>query len=67
MESESRPDGDQLPQIHQIMPASSIILSEERRRLLRPQWEGTYHTLRQMDGLDLGETEPATIFAWEEQ
>ena len=67
MENESRPDGDQLPQLDQVMPAPSIILSEERRRLLLPQWQGTYYALRQMDDLDLGETEPATIFAWEEQ
>ncbi|GEM_PF-1424971 len=44
-----------------------VSLSEERLQALAPAWAATYRSLRSMDGLELGETEPATIFVWREQ
>jgi len=67
MERQHRPDEDQLPQPVLMIPTGGVFLGEERCRFLLPQWEGTYQTMRRMDGLELGETEPATIFVWEEQ
>ncbi len=48
-----------------MVPTGGVVLSEERLRLLAPQWEATYRGLRRMDELPLGETEPATLFVWE--
>ncbi|MGI5835701.1 MAG: hypothetical protein ACOX87_04305 [Chloroflexota bacterium] len=45
-------------------PTGGVPLSEERLKLLAPAWETTYRSLRQMDELELGETEPATLFVW---
>ncbi len=45
----------------------SVPLSLERRRLLASAWETTSRGLRAMDDLELGETEPATIYVWEER
>ncbi len=48
------------------VPTGGTTLTEERLRLLAPQWEATYRSLRRMDEFHLGEIEPATLFVWEE-
>ena len=67
MESEPRPDTSRLPQPDLMIPTGGVALREEQQRSVLSQWETTYRTLRRMDSLALGETEPATIFVWEEQ
>jgi hypothetical protein len=47
-----------------MIPTGGTPLSRERRQMLLPQWEAIYQTIRRMDGLDLGESEPATVFQW---
>lgn len=47
-----------------MVPNVGVVLSEERLRLLAPGWEANYKSLRRMDELSLGETEPATLFVW---
>ncbi len=49
------------------IPTGGTFLSEERLRLLAPQWEANYRSLRRMDEFHLGEIEPATLFVWEEE
>lgn len=49
------------------IPTGGVSLSDERLRLLAPSWAATYRGLRRMDELDLGETEPATLFVWREE
>ena len=51
----------------QPSPAGAVALSGERLRLLAPQWEEISRTIRRMDQLRLGETEPATLFIWREE
>lgn len=46
------------------IPSGGVSLSQERLKLLSPQWEATYRSLRRMDELELGEMEPATLFVW---
>ncbi len=50
----------------QPIPTGGVPLSEERLRVVLPQWEDMHRSIRQMDGLELGETEPATVYIWEE-
>ncbi len=45
-------------------PTGSVTLGDERLRLLAPQWEATFRSLRRLDGVSLGETQPATLFVW---
>ncbi len=66
MEKDNGPDARQSGEARRI-PTGRILLSEERLRLLADGWEGNYRSLRTMDGLALGETEPATLFIWEDQ
>jgi len=53
-----------LPRILPTAPTGGVPLTEERLREVAAQWEQTRRALRAMDDADLGETEPATIFAW---
>ncbi len=48
-------------------PTGGIQLSPARLAEVAQQWQGTARSLRRMDELALGETEPATLFVWEEE
>ncbi len=66
MEREPRQNTGGLPRPDLMIPTGSIYLGEERWRYLLPQWEIMYRAMRGMDSLALGESEPATVFEWEE-
>lgn len=48
-------------------PTGGAPIAPERWDQLAEPWETTYQSLRTMDSIELGETEPATLFVWEEQ
>ncbi len=64
MDRNLKPDREGRPD--RMVPAGGVPLGDEQRSSLLSQWEGAYRAIRQMDTLDLSETEPATIFVWEE-
>lgn len=47
-----------------LYPTGGMPLSEDRLRLVAPLWEATRNSIRLMDSLELGETEPATVYIW---
>lgn len=47
-----------------MVPTGSVDLTDERLRSLAAAWEGTFKSLRRMDEIPLGETEPTTLFTW---
>jgi hypothetical protein len=63
MEKEKGLGGDETVAARMV-PNGGVSLSEERLRFLATQWEGNFKSLRRMDELSLGETEPATLFVW---
>ena len=50
--------------IIQPAPVGGVKLGEDRLRLVLPQWEVMHDTIRLMDSLEMGETEPATVYIW---
>lgn len=45
-------------------PTGGLPVTDERWPIVEPHWRGNFTTLRLMDELTLGETEPATLFVW---
>lgn len=45
-------------------PTGGVPLDDERMGLVFPQWEAMRRSIRMMDGLELGETEPSTVYIW---
>jgi hypothetical protein len=48
----------------QMKPTGGVRLSKGRMPLVAPQWKKFASSLRQMDKVDLGNTEPAILFVW---
>ena len=47
-----------------MKPKGRVRLSKDRMPLVASQWKKFASSLRQMDKVDLGDTEPATLFVW---
>jgi len=50
--------------IPQMKPTGGVRISKDRMPLVAPQWKKFASSLRQMDKVDLGDTEPATLLVW---
>lgn len=48
-------------------PTGGLRLTPERLKVVQPQWEAMRRSIRQMDGMEMGETEPASIYVWQEE
>ncbi|MDA8219665.1 MAG: hypothetical protein M0Z94_18870 [Dehalococcoidales bacterium] len=46
------------------LPTGGVQIDQQRMGELAPLWERTALSLRIMDEVALGETEPATLFVW---
>ncbi len=50
--------------IPQMKPTGGVRLSKDRMPLVASQWKKFASSLRQMDKVHLGDTEPATLVVW---
>ena len=57
-------DTNELRQPPTVTPMRGLVPTEERLRILAPQWERIFQSLRTMDEATLGEIEPSTLFVW---
>jgi hypothetical protein len=64
MEKEQKPSGKSSAQ---SPLTGGLPLDEERLKVVLPQWQASHRTIRLMDSIELGETEPATVYVWEER
>ncbi len=64
MENSSGPGEEK---IAAFLPTGALRLTPERLKVVLPQWEAMRRSIRQMDGMETGETEPAPIYVWQEE
>ena len=50
--------------ISEMKPTGGVRLSKDRMPLVASQWKKFASSLRQLDKVHLGDTEPATLFVW---
>jgi len=53
--------------ISQVQPTGGVRLSKDRMPLAAAQWKKFASGLRRMDGVSLGDTEPATLLVWRDR
>lgn len=53
--------------IQGIAPTGALRLASDRLKVVLPQWEAMSRSIRQMDGMEMGETEPASVYVWQEE
>ncbi len=53
--------------IYQVKPTGGVSLSKDRMPLAAAQWKKFAPGLRRMDGVSLGDTEPATLLVWRDK
>lgn len=53
--------------IQGISPTGALRLAPERLKVVLPQWAAMSRSIRQMDGMEMGETEPASVYVWQEE
>jgi hypothetical protein len=62
--SQSVEGAGKTPRTAPAAPTGGAPIAPERWDQVADQWETTRRILRTMDSLELGETEPATLFTW---
>ncbi len=53
--------------ISQVKPTGGVRLRKDRMPLVAGQWKKFASGLRRMDGVSLGDTEPATLLVWRDK
>ncbi len=53
--------------ISQVKPTGGVRLRKDRMPLVAAQWKKFASGLRRMDGVSLGDTEPATLLVWRDK
>ncbi len=53
--------------LSQVKPTGGVRLSKDRMPLVAAQWKKFASGLRRMDGVSLGDTEPATLLVWRDK